>query len=35
MRFTNSKYGIYWDGTKESCLLTWKADRTFARQPFP
>ena len=35
MRFTNSKYGIYWDGTKESCLLTWKEDRTFARQPFP
>ncbi|MCE8159287.1 MAG: hypothetical protein I3270_01780 [Candidatus Moeniiplasma glomeromycotorum] len=35
MRFTNSKYGIYWDGTKESCLLTWKADRTFAYQPFP
>lgn len=35
MRFTNSKYGIYWDGTKESCLLTWKEDRTFTRQPFP
>ncbi|KLL01696.1 MAG: hypothetical protein MRERC_1c023 [Mycoplasmataceae bacterium RC_NB112A] len=35
MRFTNSKYGIYWDGTKESCLLTWKEDRTFACRPFP
>jgi len=34
MDWTNAKFGVYWDGTNKSCLLTWKSDRTFAEKPF-
>ena len=35
MQFTNSQYGIYWDGTRESCLLSWSKDRNFQKRKFP
>lgn len=35
MEWTNSKYGIYWDGSKHSCLLTKNTNGKISVRQFP
>jgi hypothetical protein len=35
MRIVNAKYGVYWDGTRKSRLLTRNSDGTLAVREFP
>ena len=35
MSWTGSKYGIYWDGTRESCCLVREKDGTVRVEKFP
>jgi hypothetical protein len=35
MSWTGSKYGIYFDGTKKSCLLSRNNDGTLSIRKFP